>query len=77
MLLVLGNFTFYLKVAIASHLRELGMTGELILQSVVKERRHRAPNICRTDWEVVDLNGLRLIVVDAGSIELIAHGAGC
>ena len=52
------------------------MVGILVFQLVVEDVSHRTPYIVGADGELADLYGLRLRVVYAGTIELIADGAG-
>ena len=72
---ILGDFALYLQVAVARHLYELGVAGKLVLDFVVEHRPHRTPHIRTSDREVGNLYGLGLGVVDAGTVELVAHGA--
>jgi hypothetical protein len=52
------------------------MVSILVFQLVVEDDCHGAPYITGTYGKVGYLNGLGLGVVNAGSIELIAHGTG-
>ena len=74
-LLVLCDFTVNLQVAVTTHLNQAGVIGKLILQPIVEHRSHRSPDIAGTDGKVCNLYGLGLGIVNAGTVELVAHGA--
>ena len=75
-LLVLRDFTLYLQVAVTLNLCQTGVGHEMVSQLVVEQRPHRSPYIVGADREFSYLDGLGLAVIDAGSVELVAHGTG-
>ena len=64
------------EIATTLHLPQLSLLGKDICQSIVENRLHGRPDVCRTNRERIKLNGLGLGVVDAGTIELVADGTG-
>jgi hypothetical protein len=51
------------------------MTGEVVFQFIVEQWAHGSPYIAGTNGEFGNLYGLGFGIVDAGTVELIAHGA--
>ena len=66
------NFSSQLQVAVLLHLPELGLCGEDVRYLVLENALHRSPYVCAPQGEVVYLYGLRLLVVDTCSVELVA-----
>lgn len=71
-----GDFSGQLKVAVLLYLAEFGLTGKDVGESVLEDALHGGPYVGAADGEVVDLYGLGLLIVYAGTIELVADGAG-
>ena len=53
------------------------MVGKFVFEGVVEQRAHGSPYITAAYGEIVDLYGLGLGVVYAGTIELVAFEGAC
>ena len=63
-----------LQVAVLLHLSQFRLVGVDFRYPVLEDALHRCPDIGAADGEVVYLDGLGGLVVDAGSVEAIADG---
>ena len=69
------NLARELQVPVFPHLTQLGLSGVAVGELCLEDALHGGPHIGTADGEVVYLDGLGLLVVDAGTVELDADGA--